>query len=135
MTTEPRIATCACGQLRLACSSEPVRISVCHCLDCQRRTGSAFGVQARFARDQIVIEGAATPFTRSSDSGNKATFHFCPQCGSAVCWELEAVPGFMSVTVGAFADPLFPEPWISIFEVRRHPWVSIAPDGPIEHLP
>lgn len=36
MTT--RQASCSCGQLRLTCAGEPVRISVCHCLECQRRT-------------------------------------------------------------------------------------------------
>ena len=41
MTT--RTATCSCGQLRLACEGEPVRISICHCLECQKRTGSIFG--------------------------------------------------------------------------------------------
>lgn len=134
MPTEPRHATCACGQLRVACSGEPVRVSVCHCLDCQRRTGSAFGVQARFAREDVAIEGEASVFTRSSDSGNDVTHHFCPNCGSTVYWQLQALPDFVSVAVGAFADPQFPEPWISVYEIRRHPWVRIEPEGPIERL-
>ena len=46
MTT--RRASCTCGQLHLETTGEPVRVSVCHCLDCQRRTGSAFAAQARF---------------------------------------------------------------------------------------
>lgn len=51
MTT--RRATCTCGQLGVDCEGDPVRVSVCHCLPCQQRTGSAFGVQARFARAQV----------------------------------------------------------------------------------
>ena len=134
MPTQSRNAACACGQLRLACRGEPVRISVCHCLDCQRRTGSAFGVQARFPLADVAIEGESRTFTRSSDSGNPVTLHFCATCGSTVCWELQAVPGFLAVAVGAFADPQFPQPWISVFEARRHPWVAIEPTGPIERF-
>ncbi len=82
MTT--RRASCSCGQLSVACEGEPVRISMCHCFACQRRTGSAYGVQARFPRDQVEIKGRATEFARVADSGNKVTFSFCPACGSTV---------------------------------------------------
>ena len=51
MTT--RNAACSCGQLQATTSGDPVRISVCHCLACQRRTGSVFGMQARFPRAQV----------------------------------------------------------------------------------
>jgi hypothetical protein len=120
-----RLATCACGQLRVRCSGEPVRISVCHCLECQKRTGSAFGVQARFALDRVVVEGVAQSWTRGSDDGGKVTFRFCPMCGSTVVWELEALPGFAGVAVGAFADPAFPAPRASVYEARRHAWVGL----------
>ena len=45
-----RRAECACGQLSAVCSGEPMRVSVCHCLACKRRTGSAFSYNARFPR-------------------------------------------------------------------------------------
>jgi hypothetical protein len=99
-----------------------VRISICHCLACKRRTGSAFGVQARFPDDQIKVEGKATEYTSIADSGNHVVHHFCPTCGSTVYWQLEALPGFTSVAVGAFADPTFPPPTISVYDERRHPW-------------
>ena len=57
-----RIAHCACGWLRATCAGEPVRSSVCHCLECQRRTGSAFGSNATYAGDQVRIEGESTAF-------------------------------------------------------------------------
>ena len=50
-------AQCGCGAVQLACSGEPVRVSVCHCLDCQRRTGSAFSAQVRFAEADVTIAG------------------------------------------------------------------------------
>ena len=58
MTT--RQASCSCGQLSVTCEGEPVRISICHCNACQKRTGSVFGTQARFPREQVTIEGRST---------------------------------------------------------------------------
>jgi len=102
MTT--RRAACSCGQLRLEAEGEPLRISICHCLACQRRTGSVFGVQARFPRDKVTIEGRSTLYVRTGDSGHSATFHFCPECGATVYYEAEERPEAIGVPVGAFAD-------------------------------
>jgi hypothetical protein len=128
-----REAACSCGQLRLTAHGEPVRISLCHCLACQRRTGSAFGFQARWPLDQVQIEGAHTDYVRLSDDGEgRATFAFCPECGATVFYRVDAQPDFIAVPVGAFADPGFPPPAISVWEERRHSWVGL-PDG-IEHI-
>lgn len=123
MTT--RRASCSCGQLTVSCNGDPVRISVCHCLACQQRTGSAFGAQARFAREHIAVTGRSTSYKRIADSGNALTFHFCPTCGSTVYWEVGA---FYAVAIGAFADPKFPPPRFSVYEARKHSWVRI-PDA------
>jgi hypothetical protein len=55
MTT--RHATCNCGQLRLTIEGEPSRISMCHCLECQRRTGAVISNQARFRREHRILKG------------------------------------------------------------------------------
>ena len=130
MTT--RRAACSCGQLHLTAEGDPLRISVCHCLACQRRTGSAFGVQARFPRSRVSVEGRFTRYVRTADSGNTIAFHFCPACGSTVFYELEGIPDAIAVAVGAFADPAFPPPRVSVYESRRHPWVSVPEDA--EHI-
>jgi hypothetical protein len=127
-----RTASCSCGQLRLTCEGEPVRVSICHCLECQKRTGSVFGAQARFPRDRVTAEGRTTQWARRGDSGGSATFHFCPACGSTVWWEAAALPDFVSVAVGAFADPNFPPPHVSVYEERRHPWALAAGQLPME---
>ena len=74
-----RSAACSCGQLRLDSKGEPFRISICHCLACQRRTGSAFSVQARFTSDRAHTVGRYSKYLRASDGGaNELSFHFCP---------------------------------------------------------
>jgi hypothetical protein len=127
-----RMAACSCGQLRVACEGEPVRVSMCHCLACQRRTGSAFGLQARWPRGQVTIEGEATAWVRIADSGGGVTLHFCPVCGSTVYYWLNERPDIVAIAVGAFADPEFPPPRFSVYETRRHTWLGVPDD--IEHL-
>ena len=130
----PHAAACNCGQLRLTCEGQPVRVSMCHCLQCQRRTGAVFGNQAWFQRQQITaISGDATEFTRLSDSGRSVTFRFCPVCGSTVYWEAEGFPNLIAVAVGAFADPDFPAPKHSVWERRRHRWVEIIFAAIMQH--
>jgi hypothetical protein len=128
-----RQASCSCGQLRVACEGEPVRVSICHCLACQKRTGSIFGVQARFPKDAVKVEGTATEYVRIADEGGRVTLRFCPACGATVFYELEVLPGFVGVPVGGFADPSFPAPKVSIYEARRHTWADM-PGLDAEHL-
>jgi len=132
MTT--RRAACSCGQLDLTCEGEPVRVSICHCLECQRRTGGVFASQAWFHRHQITaIAGASTRYVRSSDSGNSVAFQFCAVCGSTVYWEADSFPGLIAIAVGAFADPGFPAPKYSVWERRRHHWVDLPSHEPVQH--
>lgn len=126
-----RTASCSCGQLVVKVDGEPQRISVCHCLACQRRTGSTFGFQARFSRENVEIEGASTAYERVAESGNTIEFHFCPRCGSTVFYRLEGLPDAVVVPIGAFADPQFSPPNVSVYEVSKHPWVTL-PEG-VEH--
>lgn len=122
-----REAACSCGQLQLVARGEPVRISVCHCLACQRRTGSAFGLQARFPRTNVHITGDSHEYVRDSDEGEPRTFHFCPECGATVYYVLGSQPDLVAVPVGAFADPAFPAPRVSVWEPRKHEWVALPP--------
>lgn len=132
MTT--RRAACSCGQLHLTIEGEPSRISMCHCLECQRRTGAVISNQARFRPEQITFAGTASEWTRSSDSGKALTFRFCPVCGSTVYWTGEGFPDLIAVAIGTFADPNFPAPTIAVWEERRHSWLIFPPDTPPKRM-
>jgi len=129
-----RCASCSCGQLNLTIEGEPMRISMCHCLECQRRTGAVISNQARFRREQVTFAGVSTAWTRTAESGNALTFHFCPTCGSTVYWEGQGFPGYVAVAIGTFADPNYPEPTISVWEESRHSWVVLPPDMPAKRM-
>jgi hypothetical protein len=120
-----RTATCQCGQLRANCKGEPVRVSVCHCLDCQKRSGSAFAAQARWPDTHVTLTGEINTWVRTAESGHRATHRFCPYCGSTVAYEIEGWPNVIAVPLGAFADPKFPAPKFSVYEHRKRDWVTV----------
>jgi len=124
MTT--RTASCTCGQLRIEVQGEPRGVGICNCLACQRRTGSVFAALAGFAAPYQVT-GEATEYVRTGDQGARFVFRFCPVCGTNLFHTEEGVQGRVSVAVGAFADPGFPAPQVSVYDCRRHPWVQLPP--------
>ncbi len=105
-----RVASCSCGSLTARITGEPLRISVCHCLACQLRTGSVFGVQARFRREDVAVSGESTAFTRIPDDGGTITFHFCPNCGATVYYEAEGLEGFYGIPSGCLCRSIFSGP-------------------------
>jgi hypothetical protein len=123
-----RFASCSCGQLTAATAADPLGVSVCHCLACQRRSGSVFAAQARFPAGSVAIAGSSTSFVRIGDEGSKATIHFCPACGVTVYYFGEARPGEVIIPVGVFAEPAFPAPTFSVYEERMHAWVGLPAD-------
>jgi hypothetical protein len=123
-----RVAQCSCGRLRAVCNGSPDKVSICHCNECRRRTGSAFGIAAFYPRACVRIEGADKRFRRNSDSGFPVTFHFCPDCGASIWWEPSRKPETVGVAVGAFADPDFPMPDQSVADELRHDWIGF-PDS------
>ena len=101
MSEKTRTASCSCGQLRVTVTGEPVRVSVCHCLECQKRTGSVFGAQARFPAGAVTISGRSTEFVRISDKGTVITFRFCPDCGATVYYTMKGQEDLIAIPVGA----------------------------------
>jgi hypothetical protein len=121
-----RTASCSCGQLQIEVSGKLLGTGICHCLACQRRTGSVFAALAAFDGPYRVT-GTATEYVRAGDQGAKYRFRFCPICGSTVFHTQEGVEGPPLIAVGAFADPTFPPPDDSVYDCRRHAWVQLPP--------
>jgi hypothetical protein len=120
-----RTAACVCGQLRITVEGEPRGVGVCHCLACQRRTGSVFAALAGFAPPYRVV-GEATEYVRTGDRGARFRFRFCPVCGTNLFHTEEGHEDrSVSVAVGAFGDPSFPPPRVSVYDSRRHAWVAL----------
>jgi hypothetical protein len=112
---------------------DPVRVSICHCLACQRRTGSSYGYQARFPAESVTISGRFKQFVRHSDEDAEIRrSSFCPDCGATLFFTNGAAEELIAIPVGAFADPAFPPPQVSVWEERKHGWVVVPDDA--EHI-
>lgn len=119
-----RTASCSCGQLAIEVHGEPRGVGICNCLACQQRTGSVFAALASF-NAPYRVRGTATEYVRIGDHGAQFVFRFCPVCGSTVFHTEVGGGDTVSVAVGAFADPAFPAPTVSVYDCRRHPWVQL----------
>ena len=122
---QSRKASCSCGHLEIEVSGEPAVVVACSCTNCQRRTGSAFGVSAYFPDDQVMAKsGESKSFTNEGDSGGQIERRFCPTCGSTVFFSASFMPGSTGIAVGCFADPTFPQPIAAAWCESKHSWVS-----------
>ena len=128
-----RIAQCSCGAVKVTAEGEPAAVVACHCIECQRRTGSVFGVGAYFPEERATFSGETTAFARPTASGESFIQHFCPTCGTTVFWRAGKLPGHVGIAVGTFADPSFPSPVRSVWEQSRHTWTDVSVVG--QHFP
>ena len=128
-----RIAHCSCGSLRAESNGEPVLVHVCNCTECQRRTGSVFGVSSFFPKSEVDTQGPSKVYVRDGQERRKVRLNFCPECGTTVYGEADARPGLIAIFVGAFADPNFPAPTRSIWEQSLHSWVAF--NQTVAHFP
>jgi hypothetical protein len=103
-------------------------VNICHCTDCQRRTGSPLSSNAYFDKTNVRLEGERKIYSRATSSGRQFHNHFCPNCGSTVCWTLDIRPNDYGVAIGAFNDPRFSTPTVSVWESSKYDWVMLPAD-------
>lgn len=123
---ETTSASCGCGQLSASIAGDAQAMTImCHCTDCQKRSGSPFGVMAYFSNDAVSLVGEAREYERATDSGGTYTTIFCPQCGSTILGKASIIPDIAGVPVGAMTDPQFPAASLSFYEQSKHDWVTL----------
>ena len=126
-------AQCLCGDLHADVPGPADTIVACHCTDCQRRSGSPFGVIAYYPASAVSLHGTPSEYTRIAESGAGFTQAFCPRCGTTVWCRADKHPDAIGIPVGTIADPGYPRPVRSVWEDRRHAWVAMPED--IAHFP
>jgi hypothetical protein len=74
---------CHCGNVRYEAEVDPMRVTICHCTDCQQLTGSAFRVTVRaLQKDFVLLAGSPATYIKTGDSGALRAQVFCRDCGS-----------------------------------------------------
>src|SRR5215470_4103663 len=122
---------CACGAVRYRLTRTPMFVHCCHCLDCQRQTGSAFVLNALIETDAVMLlSGAPVAVGVPTDSGLPHEIHRCPTCQTAVWSNYGGRPALRFVRVGTLDQPSALAPDVHIFTRSKQPWVGLPPDVP-----
>lgn len=96
---------CLCGRVRYSVTGEPVFSGLCHCRNCQRYTGSSFEAAMGFPTASVSVQGELKTYNHTGDSNQPIRRRFCPNCGSGVVNEADALPGLVVVLAGMLDDP------------------------------
>jgi hypothetical protein len=119
---------CLCGAVRYTTTAEPVTTLVCHCRDCQRFSGSAFGAMVVVPKEALTINGTMKAFTSLGGSGKPIVRHFCPECGSSIAEETGNAPGRVVLNIGTLDEPKSVTPARENFCDDALPWVQTTGD-------
>ena len=122
-----RKAVCCCGQCAIEVTGEPYVNGVCHCDDCKRRTGAAFGWNVYFANADVSATVGEVRHYRL-EGRNPQTRFFCATCGSTLYWKSAFLPNHTGVAGGCFAESAPPEPTVTVSNPGREAWVGL-PDA------
>jgi hypothetical protein len=128
--SDPREGGCSCGVLRYRLTSDPMFVHCCHCLNCQRQTGSAFVINLLIETDRVeVLAGDPRPVDVPRDDGSTQTIFRCPACQVAV-YSQYGHPGVLFVRGGTLDDPSAIAPDVHIFARSKLGWVTLPDSVP-----
>ena len=123
---------CMCGKVKYTSPAEPAMMAVCHCVDCQKQSGSALSINIAIPEDQISFTGELKLVeTRGIESGKNINRYFCPNCGSPLYSAPEVMPGMIFLKAGTLDDTSWVKPDINMWCATAQPWVVIDESLPI----
>ena len=119
---------CACGEVRYRLVSEPLFVNCCHCLSCQRQTGSAFVINVLIETDRVeLLAGEPIAVDVPRDDGSFQKIFRCPTCQLAL-FSQYTHPGVRFVRAGTLDDPFAVAPDAHMYTRSKLSWVRL-PDG------
>ena len=127
--TDDLAGHCACGSVRYRMKTGPMFVHCCHCLDCQRQTGSAFVLNALIEADRVeLLAGEPVRFEMPTDSGQPHGIYRCRACGTALWSEYGGRSAIRFVRVGTLERPSALAPDVHIYTRSKQPWLKL-PEG------
>jgi hypothetical protein len=130
MMSVPREGGCACGAVRYRLTSDPLVTHCCHCLNCQRQTGSAFVINLLIEADRVeLLAGVPQPVDAPRDDGSEQRIFRCPTCQVAVFSEYGR-PDVRFVRAGTLDDPSAVMPDVHIYTRSKLSWITLPESVP-----
>lgn len=132
MSRLPLTGGCLCGALRYAVRERPFLLTACHCLDCQKRTGSAYSMnmQVREA-DFAIVAGAPVESVQPTPSGSHTTHLYCSACYVRLASKPKTRPGLVSLRPGTLDDTSWLTPNLHLYARSAQP--GAIPPGASTH--
>jgi hypothetical protein len=124
----PYAGGCQCGSVRYVLTTEPIRLVACHCKECQRQSGSAFGMSMLVKKDSLTVTGLTKQFTRIADSGNEVAGVFCPDCGVRIYHAPKPAQDVLALKPGTLDDTGWLRPGYFLWMKSAQGWVPVPND-------
>ena len=127
--------SCLCGSIQYEVTGPLGRITHCHCSQCRKAHGAAFGTYARVNwADFNLTAGAGEIGSHESSPGVRRTF--CKRCGAILLFIRESRPESFSLAIGTLDDDPQIRPVAHIFVGSKAPWFEITDELPrYDHYP
>jgi hypothetical protein len=104
----------------------PLLIFACHCGECQRSSGSAFGLSMPVRRDTFSLTyGVAKPWRHTGASGFESTYWFCADCGGRIFGQRSDRPDVVTIRAGTLDDTSWVRPIVHINLGSAQAWQRI----------
>ena len=121
---------CLCGQVRYEVSGDPLAVVLCHCINCQKQSGSTFSFNIIGQSDQISLQGNVSTYVDQNDSGDPVKRNFCGNCGSPIYSEILTQGNLIAVKIGTLDDTRDLEPQSQVWCISKQNWLSLNSDLP-----
>ncbi len=127
---------CLCGKVRYSAAADPAVIAVCHCKNCQRQSGTAFGTVVGVPKGTLNVTGTLRTYEDISATGNAMHRRFCPECGSRITTDADSMPNLTFVMAGTLDDTSWVDPMVQFWCDSAQPWVSLPEKvQPFQRMP
>ena len=117
---------CLCGTVTYQVSGRPIMVAHCHCVDCQRLSGTGHLPGAMYSIDRFQLNGEVGEYTLKAQNDTEVTRIFCKNCGSPIFGKNTGMPGFITITLGTLDDSSDFTPEVVIFSRNRKKWDAMS---------
>jgi hypothetical protein len=121
---------CLCGAVRYRLAARPLTVYVCHCTDCQRLNGTAFGLTMIVPTDALtLLQGTPAPYAVTLPDGRTRHGVVCTACTTRLWGESGGRSPFRNLRPGTLDDARWVRPVAHLWTRSALPWMTIPPDA------
>jgi len=122
-----RLAKCCCGNCTIEVTGEPEMHGVCHCSNCKKRTGSAFGISSYFKNESLLnkVGDFSCYALHNTEQNHDQERYFCSRCGTTLFWTVSTWPEVTGIAGGCFVGNDLDNPDGSYNHTQKCEWLTL----------